>query len=158
MKSQTGIEQPARRHHDRALKTRLVDQCLEPGASVAAIAMDNAINANLLFKWRRQRRSQTASHILPTTLPLPTTERVATPTVLLPVHITTDDDVPPIQAHVTLRPVTTATVLSTTTTTIARPARPGVIELEIAGAQLRLRGAVDEASLCSVLRALRQST
>jgi transposase len=31
--------------------------------------------------------------------------------------------------------------------------RSGVIELEFAGAQLRLRGAVDEASLCSVLRA-----
>jgi len=119
--------------------------------------MDNAINANLLFKWRRQRRSQTASHILPTTLPLPATERVATPTVLLPVHITPDDDAPHAPAHATLRPFATATELSTTTTTTARPARPGVIELEIAGAQLRLRGAVDEASLYSVLRALRQS-
>ena len=39
-----------------------------------------------------------------------------------------------------------------------RPAsRNGVIELEIAGVQLRVRGAVDEASLCSVLRALRQA-
>ena len=152
MKSQTGIGQPARRHHDRALKKRLVDQCLEPGASVAAIAMDNAINANLLFKWRRERRSHTASHILPATLPLPTTERVATPTVLLPVHITPDDDA--FHPDTTLRPA--AVALSTTTVT-TRPARPGVIELEIAGAQLRLRGAVDEASLCSVLRALRQS-
>ncbi|MBB4843176.1 hypothetical protein HNP55_001695 [Paucibacter oligotrophus] len=33
----------------------------------------------------------------------------------------------------------------------------GVIELDIAGAQLRLRGPIDEASLCSVLCALRQS-
>ena len=41
----------------------------------------------------------------------------------------------------------------------SRPApRNGVIELEFAGAQLRLRGAVDEDSLCSVLRALREST
>jgi transposase len=39
-----------------------------------------------------------------------------------------------------------------------RGARAGFIELEIAGARLCLRGAVDEASLCSVLRALRQST
>ena len=42
------------------------------------------------------------------------------------------------------------------------PSRPtprgGVIELEFAGAELRLRGAVDEDSLCSFLRALRQST
>ena len=134
VKSQTGIGQPARRHHDRALKTRLVDQCLEPGASVAAIAMDNAINANQLFKWRRERRSQTASHILPTTLPLPATERVATPTVLLPAHITPDDDA--FHPDTTLRP---AAVALSTTTVITRPARPGVIELEIAGAQLLSR-------------------
>ena len=38
-----------------------------------------------------------------------------------------------------------------------REARAGFIELEMAGARLCLRGAVDEASLCSVLRALRQS-
>jgi transposase len=36
-------------------------------------------------------------------------------------------------------------------------ARGSVIELEFAGAQLRVRGAVDEAALCSVLRALRHS-
>ena len=117
MKSQTGIGQPARRHHDRALKKRLVDQCLEPGASVAAIAMDNAINANLLFKWRRERRSHTASHILPATLPLPTTERVATPTVLLPVHITPDDDA--FHPDTTLRPA--AVALSTTTVVSVQP-------------------------------------
>ena len=35
--------------------------------------------------------------------------------------------------------------------------RNGVIELEIAGVQLRVRGQVDEACLCSVLRALRQA-
>ena len=40
---------------------------------------------------------------------------------------------------------------------VNRNARPGVIEVEIAGAQLRLRGAVDETMLSSVLRALRQS-
>jgi transposase len=32
-----------------------------------------------------------------------------------------------------------------------------VIELEVAGVNLRVRGPVDEASLCSVLRALRQT-
>jgi transposase len=34
----------------------------------------------------------------------------------------------------------------------------GSIELDVGGATLRLRGPVDEASLCSVLRALRQIT
>ena len=40
---------------------------------------------------------------------------------------------------------------------VNRATRTGVIELDIAGVQLRLRGAVDEASLRSVLRALRHS-
>jgi transposase len=38
-----------------------------------------------------------------------------------------------------------------------RSLAPGVIEIEIAGAQLRLRGVVDETALSTVLRALRQS-
>jgi transposase len=36
------------------LKRRLVEQSLEPGASLSLIARDNDINANLLFKWRRR--------------------------------------------------------------------------------------------------------
>lgn len=36
------------------IKRRLVEQSFEPGASVALIARANEINANLLFKWRRQ--------------------------------------------------------------------------------------------------------
>ena len=35
-------------------KRQLVEQSLEPGASVALIARSNDINANMLFKWRRQ--------------------------------------------------------------------------------------------------------
>jgi transposase len=40
---------------------------------------------------------------------------------------------------------------------VTRSARQGVIEIDIAGAQLRLRGAVDETMLGTVLRTLRQS-
>ena len=39
----------SRRKHDEAFKRDLVERSLQPGASVAAIAQDNAINANLLF-------------------------------------------------------------------------------------------------------------
>jgi transposase len=35
-------------------KRRLAEQSFEPGASVALIARANEVNANLLFKWRRQ--------------------------------------------------------------------------------------------------------
>ena len=136
MKSQSGIADTVRRHHDRAFKARLVEECLQPGASVAAIAMDNGINANLLFKWRRDhRRAATGAD--------------ATQSVLLPVRLTQSEEASPSAA--------VPSSLPSVAPGSARTARAGVIELEIAGAQLRLRGAVDEASLCSVLRALRHS-
>lgn len=135
MKSETRILEPTRRHHDRAFKTRLVEQSMQPGASVAAIAMDNGINANLLFKWRRDRQRDAMSP-------------GATPTVLLPVRMTPVAEEPDARS---------TSILAAVAPAAAKASRAGVIELDIAGAQLRLRGAVDEASLCSVLRALRQS-
>ena len=138
MKSEPGIDGPARRHHDRAFKARLIELSMQPGASVSAIAMANGINANLLFTWRRDRQRELKSH-------------PAAPAVLLPVRLTSaheDSGDNAISALATIAPAPAP----------AKATRTGVIELEIAGAQLRLRGAVDEASLCSVLRALRQAS
>jgi transposase len=42
-----------RREHSPELKRELVARSLAPGASVAAIALEAGINANLLFTWRR---------------------------------------------------------------------------------------------------------
>ncbi|MBV8123536.1 MAG: transposase [Paucibacter sp.] len=42
-----------RRDHSPELKRELVERSLAPGASVAAIALEAGINANLLFTWRR---------------------------------------------------------------------------------------------------------
>ena len=43
-----------RRRYDSAFKRAIVEQTLAPGASVARIAREHDINANQLFKWRRQ--------------------------------------------------------------------------------------------------------
>ncbi len=132
MKSHARITAPTRRQHDRAFKADLVGQSLRPGASVSAIALRAGINANLLFKWRRDHvrahgglRPQGAT--------------------LLPVCV-----IPEVDRTMQVRPVPA-------TAPAHRASRPGVIELEIAGAQLRLHGGVDEAVLIGVLRALRQS-
>ena len=37
-------------------KQRIVQETLEPGASVARIAQRYAVNANLIFKWRKEYR------------------------------------------------------------------------------------------------------
>lgn len=46
-----------RRRHSGELKARILDACAEPGASVSRIALENGLNANLVFKWRRQAGS-----------------------------------------------------------------------------------------------------
>lgn len=107
-------------------------QSSEPGASVSAIALRNGINANMLFKWRRERGRALGTR--------------EAPAVLLPVEVRP-------QAEMTTVPAP----IMTSTPTPKPLARNGVIEMDIAGVQLRVRGAVDEASLCSVLRALRQA-
>ena len=42
-----------RRSYEAAFKRHLVELSLVPGASVAKIALDHRLNANILFKWRR---------------------------------------------------------------------------------------------------------
>jgi transposase len=50
-----------RREHSPELKRQLVERALKPGASVAAIALEAGINANLLFTGRRELRDTTAT-------------------------------------------------------------------------------------------------
>jgi transposase len=135
MKSEARNSEPARRHHDRSFKAELVQQSLRPGASVASIALQSGINANLLFKWRREQLRATRS--------------TPTPAVLLPVRV--------VQASEVTSPSMSTPIGIAPTEPTSRTTRSCVIELEIAGAQLRLRGAVDEVMLSSVLRALRHS-
>ncbi|MGT7476004.1 transposase [Escherichia coli] len=42
-------------------KQQLVAASCEPGISISKLALENGINANLLFKWRQQWREVTGS-------------------------------------------------------------------------------------------------
>ena len=44
------------RRHSAAFKLGLVEQTLQPGASVARIARDHGVNANQVFGWRKLYR------------------------------------------------------------------------------------------------------
>jgi transposase len=119
-----------RRKHTEQFKRELVARTLEPGVSVAAIAMEGGINANLLFGWRRKQVNGTtqAGDAAP----------VQPAAVLLPVSIETAEvDRPSIGSTSSMR------------------ASSGTIEIEIGNARVRLRGGVDEANLRTVLVALR---
>lgn len=119
-----------RREHSAEFKRDLVARSLQPGVSVAAIAMEGGINANLLFGWRRKHLDAMAQ--------AGGAEPCQPAAVLLPVSIETA----PAQGP---------------STSLAPPMRPGggAIEIEIGNARVRLRGSVDEASLRTVLTALR---
>jgi transposase-like protein len=45
-----------RRRHSVEEKRRVVEETLEPGASVARAARSHGVNANQVFAWRRQYR------------------------------------------------------------------------------------------------------
>ena len=45
-----------RRRYDPASKQRLVEACLQPGVSVAGLALQHGVNANLLRKWVTEHR------------------------------------------------------------------------------------------------------
>ena len=47
---------PQRRRHSVEEKRRVVEETLEPGASVARVARSHGVNANQVFAWRRQYR------------------------------------------------------------------------------------------------------
>jgi transposase len=118
-----------RRRHSAAFKRKLLELVEQPGASVAAVALEHGINANLVFKWRKAK------------LDCKRSARVVHEPVLLPVSVDPQES-----------------LLTVSTPEPARAARKeGVIEVEIAGARVLLRGSVDPANVRCVLMALRET-
>ena len=117
-----------RRRHGDAFKRELVERSLQPGASVSALAQEHGVNANLLFNWRRLQLRALAAKPAAPLLP-----------ALLPVTVVPESPI--------VAPSPTAP-----------PARApgGSIEIEIGGARVRVRGNVEDTSLRSILRALRE--
>lgn len=109
-----------------------------PGASVAAVAQRHGVNANLLFKWLRA-----AGHGRGVPSALPAT---AEPSGFVPLGIVSD-------AAATggaLLELSSSTRLAT-----AAGRDAGVIEIELAGARVRVDGSVETAALRRVLKVLK---
>ena len=107
-------------------KRRMVEESLDPGASVSVVARRYDVNANLLFSWRRLYQSGLLS----------------AETALVPVEISQ----PPVEMA-----ATTAEHRSST----AGRSRPGMIEIALtSGTRLRLRGSIDANVLRQVIDVL----
>jgi transposase len=118
-----------KRRHSAAFKRKILELIEQPGASVAAVALEHGINANLVFKWRRAKLERQRS------------PRVARQPVLLAVSVDPQESFLTVPAPEPDRPVR----------------KEGVIEVEYGGARVVLRGSVDPANVRSVLLALRES-
>ena len=127
MSKQDTQGEPLRRHYAASFKRELVERSLHPGASVSGIALDNGINTNMLFRWRREhlRAARARDHS-------------ASQAVLLPVKL-----------------AATVTPSGREAASPRSPMATGVIEIDIGAARVRLRGAVDEVSVRCVLQTLR---
>ena len=122
---------PRRRRYGKEFKREVVKATLVPGASVAAIALQHRLNANVLFKWRRKYLRELAplkaksANLLPVTIE--DAKAVSTPQRR--------------EAIAGSEPRRYSTLRS-------------YIEIELYGARIRLKGVVDAALLRTVLKAL----
>ena len=116
-----------RRHWPEVLKRRMVAETLEPGASVSIVARRHDVNANQLFKWRREMASKQ----------LPAADKSI---AMLPVEIAQPVEIAPERAGEPR----------------SRLRRSGVIEITFgSGARVCLRGEVSPETLRQVIELLR---
>lgn len=73
-----------RRRHDPEFKAQVIEACLQPGVSVAGVALANGLNANYLRRWVKEHREQTAGSPGKGAVAV---SRQATPTALVPVTL-----------------------------------------------------------------------
>jgi len=117
---------PQRRWHSVEEKRRVVEETLQPGASVARVARAHGVNANQVFAWRRQYRQGLL-------------ERANGETVgLLPVRV--------------VKEAAPSGVVRRRSSQTLRA--PGMIHIELPKGRLRLVGCVDAEALRVVLEKL----
>jgi transposase len=123
-----------RLNYDAGFKQQLAKASCEPGVSIARLALEHGLNANMVHKWRRLYLAAMAA-----TAPLVSTE-------FLPVTIAS--------------PETAMTELPDRVRS-PRPAKPpvlkqatpsaGVIEIKFGGATVRIDGRADVSTLAAIL-------
>ena len=71
MASETRTTQaPKRRFYSPELKLQVVGACAQPGASIAGVALQHGINANIVHRWLREHSQGTLVNRPPTFVPV----------------------------------------------------------------------------------------
>lgn len=64
--------QPQRRSYSKSFKAQVIQECSQPGASIANVALSHSLNANLVHKWIRLK-TQKSTELQPAFISLPMT-------------------------------------------------------------------------------------
>ena len=125
------------RNYDIAFKKQLAIAACAPGVSVAGLALDHGINANMLHKWRRAHLAVAFGGV-----------DELRPTEFLAVNIARSDSA--LAKHPSRAPSHQLAM------SVPKPPvpTPGIIEIRLGAATLRLEGSIDAATLGQVLRHL----
>lgn len=138
------IEQPRRQRRSMAEKRRIVELAMQPGASVARVAREHGVNANMVHYWRklyRQGRLGENTGNSVGLLPVRVSEAAATGAELK------------LQSLAAAAPAEPATKLAATSTLL--PATScGSIYIEFPKIHLRIESGADAALLRLVLESL----
>lgn len=94
-----------RRTHEPGFKAQVIEACLQPGVSVAAVALANGLNANYLRRWVKEHREQAAGN---TTGACLVVSRQVKPAALVPVTVETPDVAGPGEIRIDIRRGATA--------------------------------------------------
>jgi len=113
-------------HRTAKEKRRIVEATLVPGASIARVARDNGVNANQVFAWRRLYRKGRLGNAR------------QRPIRLLPVTVTDVGN-----SEVIVATESSGTVSPPVCREAAISTPPGVIDLELSKAHLRIEGSAD---------------
>lgn len=66
-----GVTAGGKRRFDPEGKRKLIDACLQPGASIAGLALKAGVNANQLHKWIHLRERANAAAVTVAVAPMP---------------------------------------------------------------------------------------
>jgi transposase len=130
------IEQAKRQRRSVAEKRRVVELAMQPGASVARIAREHGVNANLVHYWRKLYREGRLG------------ENKANSVRLLPVSVS--------EAAVTAVVEPMTKLASPASARMPAPASSGSIYLELSKIHLRIESGADAALLRVVLDCLQR--
>ncbi len=70
-----------RRRYSAEFKARVVRACEEPGQSVAGVARQHDLNANLLHKWRKQLKVSVTADFIRLQTPAPPSQKPSGSTI-----------------------------------------------------------------------------